>query len=1116
MAVFWDKNAIHQIDGTFPSLPAENSGQVLTSVRYFRNSYAYLWDSTTMSSIGSLFDKLDARNAHNISFEIPQLHCWGSYETSTATRLFEMNTRTSVREILTQNGEIKSNKIIITKDCGSHNPFSTNDDTVYWSDGSRAGLKECNDFEVSINMKSDEFVRNLFNAPVLATSSSNFTNKKVEFITKVLEDGELTAGYKYEYIIECYALPANSSGLFSYYEKKETATAYYISQIIPGDPPMMWYVPFANGYVNTAKNLINNPNLIGISQLANTAISFVCGDTSVNAEGGAFIRKGHKYNAYDLLRRALLTCDTHLVDYRDTSGNLPVSLDEIGYSDKDQKSLEHSIIVDNGTHGEESRDWASRLKVAVMQETVFEGKNLWEVLLQLGYYLHAIPYLEFAPPSTNTDGTVTPQDKFVLKFRQLGDTKTKQDDTIKTSIFTSRNLQDFFTQYDAYVTNMFSPQNVVDEWIVPKTSDSSWLISNDTAELQTSRPILEILEFDIIPPWWSGSIPNELDGRKKPFSALTYIFESSIYNILTSDDPTRVKPAKGNAVYYELATNKILGLNYTSPNKDGKPFDYSMQIIIGRLFGSSDGIIPSNVKLNEYRFHIKYKTQDSLRVSQMRPDLIRFMKNSAYEKYPHHEQFYGQQDKIVDSERFSANLYGKLIRVGNNTYQCNEYAMTPEQAKEAGDLVTINGEPYYVTQVENELYPDAILQKVSYSKNFNQLSQIVTIPSEPRFYEVSERSKIRREVRIMEFFELSTQSPKEQFPLKPKFISTSKAFEFIKSVIFGDANANYKHPNFAYTKFMADYNRVHTGSFGQVIVSPIDPLGDGNSILPLFPSSEIDRQDTNNIKPKGVYDHADCMTTLLYYPLHDGIVFEWDMEDNFKAGDSVDTGVSGNAGTVNKAFYAQQSVRYVDILGRADLFRFALLNQSDFNITQAQDLPKSPIDDATAQAQATFGMQGNSSTLAIALDKDNREELSFNYQINLLHKNQDGDDDFITFPNLFGSKISKLKCALLSQPQSMFAEQVEMNGNQVLADDVPYTLTNSNGITTITFSTNINWTNNNVSSGGDITKVNAVVLYQTDENDNPNSRYAYICKNISKLPDSEKLQPWYIYPVYSE
>ena len=48
-------------------------------------------------------------------------------------------------------------------------------------------------------------------------------------------------------------------------------------------------------------------------------------------------------------------------------------------------------------------------------------------------------------------------------------------------------------------------------------------------------------------------------------------------------------------------------------------------------------------------------------------------------------------------------------------------------------------------------------QKVTYSKNFNQLANIVTIPSEPRFYEVSERSKIRREIRIQEFFKLSTK-----------------------------------------------------------------------------------------------------------------------------------------------------------------------------------------------------------------------------------------------------------------------------------------------------------------------------------------------------------------------
>ena len=91
---------------------------------------------------------------------------------------------------------------------------------------------------------------------------------------------------------------------------------------------------------------------------------------------------------------------------------------------------------------------------------------------------------------------------------------------------------------------------------------------------------------------------------------------------------------------------------------------------------------------NDLKFHIKYKTQDTLRISQFKPNLYNFMKNSKFEKYPHHEQYFGQEDKIVDSERFSANLWGRLVRIANGIYQCNEYAEVGEE-KEVGDLVMI-------------------------------------------------------------------------------------------------------------------------------------------------------------------------------------------------------------------------------------------------------------------------------------------------------------------------------------------------------------------------------------------------------------------------------------------
>jgi len=1053
-------NAIHQVDRTvYPDTFTDS---------YFRNSYAYQWDDASLNSIKGLRLNLEATQAHDISFTVPQLWCWGCYNTGTATKLFEVNTVTTVRETKTLNGQVINTRIVVIKESGATNIPIIND-IVFWSDGINAGLRGIKTWDENFAGSLYEFEKEnrWINMPYIAKADESYVDKTINFTTTQLSSSDSANGYKLIYSIECVASPVNQNGLYSFYEKIHTGYSFSSSQV-------------AVSYSETK----DGEQLIISKETIKVVASFTCADQSEDASGGAFLMKGAKYNCYDLLRRALLTIDTHLID------NNTTGLDELDSNGELQPSLQHSIIVDPV--------WVSRLKTAVMQETIFEGKNLWEVLLQIGYYLHAIPYLEFA-----TDGT----DRFVLKFRQLGDVRQKPDTNTKITVFNSRNLSDYFSQYDSYVTNLFSPQNEIEEWLVPKTSDSSFLVSNDTAELQTARPILEIIEFDIT---YNGVTKD----------ALTYIFESSVYQVLTSDNPVKISPAKGNAIYYTNGSNKIEGLNYTPPSVNQGDYSYALQEICRRLFGAEPPSIwdipnANSLKFNDLIFHIKYRTQDSLRISQVRPDIENFVKNSEYEKYPHHEQFYGQQDKIIDSERFSANLFGKLVRVGNAIAQSQEYVSVGDE-KETGDLVLIdvgNGkEPYYVTSIEAEYYAEAVLQKVSYSKNFNQLSQIVTIPSEPRFYEVSERSHIRREVRIMEFVELSTTPPLLESGDKatisdkhlrtlqagsPRFMDSATMQNLLRTVIFAKENT-FIHPNFAYSKFKADKKRQHKGSYGQFVDSDV-----------LFPSSDIDRSNPNNITPLHPKSYADNITTVLHFPLHDGIVYEWDMVDNFSAGDFIDTEIKSpdNAPNKNAAYYAQQPVRYVDIMGRADLFEFKLINKTNWTKTEVQSMPK--VLNVPADSDASMLTPVG---LSIALDKDNREQLSFNYQINLVHSADRNIDDFLTFPNLFGQKDSDLRMCLLNQRQSMFNENIDLSGALIVADNVQYSLNNLTNALELAITPPTD-----LGDGYDIETyidfVQAIVLYQVNEY---GGRYAQIVKNVDRLDNDKKLQAWYFYAKYVE
>ncbi|MCL2599234.1 MAG: hypothetical protein FWD76_04925 [Firmicutes bacterium] len=674
---------------------------------YFRNSYRYVWDKSSLATIENQLKNFDGSQKQTISFDVPKLICQGAQQTGAWANvyrdLFEMNTITRVYRTKMKGDHTISDQVLVASKHSGATSIAPNDDDVYFSDGTNAqfrAIAEWSDNTSFLNQFALQQRRTLL--PVVATARADFSEKNIAFETEQLTIEELysSENIKYRYDIECVANPANLNGMIEFFEATHNGTKFTFPSV-GGDGTPIVITNFYSQCSITANQPIST-SLVTVSATIN-AVSLV----SDNLYGGAFLMKGVKYSCYDLLRRALLTIDTQLID------NDKYGLDSMLDDNFVEQGIQYPIVV--------HPNWNNRLKIAKMQETIFEQKNLWEILIQIGYYLHAIPYLEFA-----TDGT----DRFVLNFRQLGDTRKKSDTNTKITVFNSKNLSEYFTQYDAYVTNMFSPQNIVEEWLVCKTSDQSYLVSNDTAELQTSRPITEILEFDIY-------------YKENKADALQYIFEQSVYQILTSDNPQKITPAKGNAVYYTLGDNKISGLSYVPPQSSSGNLFLAMQEIARRLFGTMSGFVTKDLLLNTLKFHIKYRTQDSMRISQVRPDIQNFVRNSSYETYPHHEQFYGQQDKIVDSERFSQNLWGKLIRVGNTIIERQEY-VSAGQEKEAGDLVTINGDNYYVTQIENEYYHEAILQKVSYSKNFNQLANIVTIPSEPRFYEVSERSKIRR------------------------------------------------------------------------------------------------------------------------------------------------------------------------------------------------------------------------------------------------------------------------------------------------------------------------------------------------------------------------------------
>lgn len=1029
---------------------------------YFRNSYRYVWEDITSLESVKLNQSILLDN--EIAFEIPKLVCQASTGTGWFT-IAEMNTRTRIYRQETINGVIQPDKTLIREIISGATSFNARNDDVAYITGGNNGilrLRNIQSFNYS-KEKYDNIPHRSFNSAFttfnqIAHASSDYDNKSVVFSTSVLNEDEVIQGKGYYYSIECTCLPDNSNSVIEYLEARHTAQD--IVSILFGFTTHKYSGTCSVSY-QTA-----NANNIKIST------SFYCKDMSNTAEGGPFLMKGVKYNAYQLFRKAMLTVDTQIIDNEITG----IDENPLLNGDENPNDIKYSIIIDP--------KWKNRLKSTQVYETVLEEKNLWEVFQQIGLYLHAEPTLNFAKDGTN---------RLELSFKQLGKSEPKHGPDVnrKLTIYNSQPLSQYFASFDSYVSNLFSPQTLCREILVPKCADGSYLISNDTSQLETSYNISEIIEFKIYynGVWKDAMRAQTIQSDNTVVKLSSKIYEKSIYDILTNE--YKVSPSKADSLYYTIGSNIIGGLNYIPPHaSDVQPM--SLKKIVRQLFGVST----NNLKFNELMFEIVYRTQDSVRLTQIRPDMERFVLNSSFEKYPHHEQFYNQLDKIPDSERFSSNMWGQLVRSGNAIIQCQEYCPIGEE-KEEGDLFLFDNIPYYITNTENEYFTDIVLQKITYSAYWNEISMITAQNSENRMYEVSEKSSTRREPRLMEFLKLSSVVNNENKPTR--FLNNNMWKKFIRHTIFRDINNDenqIEFPNYAYVKFLGDKKRQHTGTYGQFI-----------ELDNLFPSSEIDRQDENNIRPKVSKPYSETIVPVLCYPKKDGMLFEFDMFDNFQSGTYVDTSIHGGD-TNDNSYFSQQPVRYVDILGRADLYQFNLfhLNKEDLTLSQARQLTKAeatikPTDANSLVLSPSKVVNNENKKLSIALDKDCRESISFNYQINLLDK----DLEFMTFSNLFGEKHSRLKLLLYDKELGMFDQIINLSTGAIVAENVNYSLMDDSALNNIKIQIE-------QPSNVDLSSVKSLVWY--DEHDG--IKDIYLVCNVGQLDNESKLRDRYIYPVFTD
>lgn len=228
-------------------------------------------------------------------------------------------------------------------------------------------------------------------------------------------------------------------------------------------------------------------------------------------------------------------------------------------------------------------------------------------------------------------------------------------------------------------------------------------------------------------------------------------------------------------------------------------------------------------------------------------------------------------------------------------------------------------EDYYISSVAVEFCPFDYKCTLGLSKDFNRLSQYIGINSQKRYYEVSEKAAYEREINYSDYLLLTRNAD-----IAPESALFSDSLGYIVTTL---TQISYRRPIGSVTV----YGETEGGNDLTSVAFPIVKNAFGNSI-----------------------------------------VFSFSYEDNFSAGNqTVSVGLEGN----NTGYY-MQGVAYADVYGRIEKLHVQIKEQA--LLTSA---PSTTEGNLFPQGVSNGDVMMDTKERPFIIKKDNREGISFNYQI---------------------------------------------------------------------------------------------------------------------------------------
>lgn len=305
------------------------------------------------------------------------------------------------------------------------------------------------------------------------------------------------------------------------------------------------------------------------------------------------------------------------------------------------------------------------------------------------------------------------------------------------------------------------------EFGVPEQDDHNFIVDTPIEHIKKVlyKVTSSVVQTNYANPVGNANMEIEIEDGLFELDITPYVLERSIWEIANADKedtPFRKNPLlkyQLNTVFYTRGDNKIC-LAYTQKtliNQDVYSFDNALKCSFWRMLGLHGNSMDATNGFTPYGFAHNTWTNQMMKAIFVTTTNGRLKIDSWEDKHKNSESLVDQYSGAIDLNKMGSNMIGLSLKLGeptmNVSYQINKWADRIKQ----GEIYKYNNEIWIANVCAITILPNGMLQeKVSFVKNFNELSLRTKLYREKRLSNVSKELTAKSEDNIIDYVYFDT------------------------------------------------------------------------------------------------------------------------------------------------------------------------------------------------------------------------------------------------------------------------------------------------------------------------------------------------------------------------